>query len=110
MSNDALRPLTDAERPHLEAMGARLRELREQQGVSARWLAANARCNVSTVSRLERGLRRPRRSMLLRLVATLGLLGGVAGTDTPRAWAQELLKLAGPTLAPESAFPKARRR
>lgn len=84
------RPMTQAEVPHLEALGRRLCELREAAGLSQARLADSAELSPTHIASLERGTRRTRASTLERL-------GGVLGADV-----EELIGLAGPALAPES--------
>lgn len=62
----------ETERAHLTAgVGARLRAARTAAHLSQRGLARVAGCASSTVTRLESGQRRPRRSMLAALCAVL---------------------------------------
>ena len=62
MADDPL-PLTDV----LEAVGPRLRSLRQQRGATLTELAATTGISVSTLSRLESGQRRPTLELLLPL-------------------------------------------
>ncbi len=63
---------SEAERAELAAgVGALLRTARVEAGLSVRGLAAASACASSSVSRLERGLRRPRPSMLAALAGVL---------------------------------------
>ena len=55
--------------------GRLLRQAREAAGLSQQTLAAQAGLDVSYISRLERGSRRPRRQALLRLAAALQITG-----------------------------------
>lgn len=55
--------------------GQLLRQARETAGLSQQALATRAGLNVSYISRLERGSRRPRRQALLRLAAALQIKG-----------------------------------
>lgn len=57
----------------LDAVGARLRHLRRQQGVTLGELAARTGISPSTLSRLEAGLRRPTLEQLLPLARTYGV-------------------------------------
>lgn len=96
------RPILAGEIPSLEALGRRLRELRRRTGLSQAALARAAQLNGATISRVEAGTRRTRRSTLERiasaLVAELPDLG-----DADRL-TDDLAALAGPALAPESAY------
>ena len=92
------RPIPGAEVPQLEALGARVRQLREAAGLSRRKLADQAAVDKSTIERIEKGIRRTRRSTLERIVAGL-----VAEVEQPVVL-EELVALAGPALAPESAY------
>jgi len=55
------------------AVGRRIRELREQQGLSLRTLAEKSGLSVNAVSLIERGLSSPTVSSLHRLAAALGV-------------------------------------
>jgi transcriptional regulator with XRE-family HTH domain len=96
------RPIEAAEITHLEALGARLAAGRRSRRLSQSALAADAELSVSTVQRIEAGTRRTRRTTLERIAAALG---------DPEL-ADELPRLAGPALAPESTYAEriARRR
>jgi len=64
--------------PHLEALttealGARLRELREQSGRSLRSLSRDLGISPSAVSQIERGTLRPSVSRLIAYVSVLGV-------------------------------------
>src|SRR5262252_6364511 len=76
-------------------LGPRLRQVREQRGLSARELARRIQCSPSLLSQLERGLSAPSVGMLYALATELrtsldclcaapgpggGPPGGVAGT------------------------------
>jgi DNA-binding XRE family transcriptional regulator len=81
-----------------ETIGARLRELRLEHGLSVRDLERRSGVNRSTISRLERGLRRPRMSVL-------GWLAwGLAGPDGAEPVKQELCNVAGDLVVAESRW------
>jgi transcriptional regulator with XRE-family HTH domain len=90
------RAITDDEVPHLLRMGARLEQLRMAAGMSRRAVADATGMNPQSIFRIERGLRRTRRR-------TLYLLAGAVSEDAEAA-AAELVRLAGPALAPESPW------
>ena len=97
------RPLTDEEFPHLEALGAELRELRERASLSRSQLGWAATVSVTHLANLEGGHRRTRRSTLLRIAGVLvdhipGYLG------SPDDLADYLCAVAGPALAAESQY------
>ena len=114
-----LRPITDAERPHLAALGAELRSLRhaarptdEERAlrrargkierlpdlVRQSELAARAELGCTHISDLERGRYRTRRSTLRRIVAAL------VDEDLVEEIVDGLVEIAGPALAPESMY------
>lgn len=68
------RPIEDHERPHLVALGARLRQLRLDAGLSQDAMASAAQLSRSQVSVIEAGESRTRRSTLQRLLAAVGRL------------------------------------
>ncbi len=63
MADDDAPPLTEV----LDAVGARLRLLRQQRGATLAELSATTGISVSTLSRLESGQRRPTLELLLPL-------------------------------------------
>ncbi|GAB3995311.1 hypothetical protein GCM10029992_12230 [Glycomyces albus] len=79
------------------SLGALLRALRADRGMSAYTLAKRAAVNRSTVWRLEAGQRRPRRSLLANLAYGLE-------PDAPTPIADALAAAAGPFLAEESLW------
>ncbi|WP_246609831.1 helix-turn-helix domain-containing protein [Nonomuraea rhizosphaerae] len=86
----------DAERDRLVAtLGATLRALRARYGLSTRRLALRAATSRSTITRLERGERRPRRSMLSSLALALD-------PDAHLELLEVLVAAAGPSLRPET--------
>ncbi len=56
-----------------EAFGLALKELRAEAGVSQAKLAEACRCDVSSISKLERGLTQPSLHFMLLLAAGLGV-------------------------------------
>ncbi len=92
------------ERDRLAAtLGATLRSLRALYGMSTRQLARRAATSRSTVTRIERGERRPRRSMLSSLA--LGL-----DPDEHLRILELLVRAAGPSLRAETEYSNRRRR
>jgi len=77
------------------AAGRLLRELRTADGLSERALARRSAVARSTVTRLEHGQIRPRRSLLQALAVGLD-------PDRPKALAAKLAEAAGGDLVPES--------
>lgn len=78
-------------------LGVALRRLRAEHGLSTLGLARRSAVSSSTVSRLERGLRRPRRSLL-------GLLAYGLNPDGPEPIKTELCAAAGDSLVAESRW------
>jgi transcriptional regulator with XRE-family HTH domain len=96
------RPIEPAETPYLAALGIRLRDRRRRKGLTQAQLAAASELSLRHLERIETGSRRTRRSTLSRIATALG----------DPSLEKELAALAGPALAPESAFAErvARRR
>jgi transcriptional regulator with XRE-family HTH domain len=91
------RPL-DAERDQIAAtVGSRLRELRREYGLSLRDLERRSGVTRSTISRVERGLRRPRPSLL-------GWLAWGLNPDLSAVLRRELCGAAGMSLIAESRW------
>ena len=63
--------MTAAVQPEAEVFGARLRELREKRGETVRSLAEAAGPSITYLSDMERGLKVPSLTMLLRLAIAL---------------------------------------
>lgn len=80
--------------PRLKCLGNIIRQARYP--FSIYWLSKQCGYSPSYVSRLERGLRRPRRETLAAISRALGLN------------LNQLVEIAGPGLAPPSKFPKKR--
>jgi transcriptional regulator with XRE-family HTH domain len=91
-------PIPDEQVPHLLALGKEVRRLREVAGMSRRTVAERALCRPATLSRIERGTRRTRRSTLQRLLAAM------VDEDDVAELLEELCQIAGPGLAPESPY------
>jgi transcriptional regulator with XRE-family HTH domain len=90
------RPISVNEHSHLLQMGALLEQLRKAADMSRRDVAEATGMNPQSIYRIERGLRRTRRR-------TLRLLAEAVAHDRDAA-AAELVRLAGPALAPESPW------
>jgi transcriptional regulator with XRE-family HTH domain len=89
----------------LEAVGPRLRLLREQRSVTLADLSAETGISVSTLSRLESGQRRPNLELLLPLARSYGVpldeLVGAPPTGDPRIHLKPMKKF-GQTIIPLS--------
>jgi transcriptional regulator with XRE-family HTH domain len=76
----------DLEALTTEALGARLRELRSEAGVSLRGLAGRLGISPSAVSQIERGVMRPSVSRLIAYVGAIGVpLSAVFETGIEKA-------------------------
>jgi transcriptional regulator with XRE-family HTH domain len=96
------RPIEEYEKPHLAELGTALRTLRQHAGLSQAVLADHTGMNPRSISRIESGERRTRRSTLTRLLTallnedeTLGELDYLL---------DGLVRRAGPALAAESPY------
>ncbi len=78
-------------------LGARLRELRAERKMGLRALERRSGVNRSTLSRLERGLRRPR-------ISVLGWISYGLDPDNAEALKRELCGVAGGSLIAESRW------
>ncbi len=65
------------------AIGRRLRKLRRERGISQEQLARRAGMHTPVISRLERGAREPRATMLLRLSHGLEVPPGMLLDELP---------------------------
>ena len=65
-------------------LGPRLRQVREQRGLSARELARRIQCSPSMISQIERGLSAPSVGMLYALARFLDLPPAVWSGTRPR--------------------------
>ncbi|SDD50084.1 helix-turn-helix domain-containing protein [Nocardioides lianchengensis] len=88
----------------LDAVGPRLRRLRERRGVTLADLAAETGISTSTLSRLEAGLRRPTLEQLLPLArvhgVTLDELVDAPPTGNPRVNLRPVVTADGTTVLP----------
>lgn len=96
------RPSPDEREQLARTLGATLRTLREAHGMGTRRLAERAACARSTVTRLERGERRPRASLLAHLAYAMN-------PDDPEPLREVLIAAAGRSLVPESEWSERRR-
>lgn len=80
----------------LDAVGPRLRALRQERGATLGELSATSGISVSTLSRLESGLRRPTLELLLRLARAhqvpLDELVDAAPTGDPRVRPRQFVR------------------
>src|SRR4051812_1999300 len=83
-------------------MGRRFRALREASGLSRSELAIPVGLSPRTVESIERGERRTRRSTLATFVAAM--VAAYPDLGDVDLLVEELVTLAGPALAPESAY------
>jgi hypothetical protein len=97
------RPITDDELPYLQALGAAVRKMRDESGLTGKALAATALISEGQLGRIVAGTRRTKRSTLGRLVA-------VAVESNPDLGpADDLLArlcdIAGPSLVVDTSGP-----
>jgi transcriptional regulator with XRE-family HTH domain len=97
-------PIRADEVPFLEALGARVRFLRELADVSRRDLAGLAQMSAGHLGMLEWGTRRTRRSTLERIAFALSVANPDALVVDPFDLVEDFVALAGPALASESQF------
>ncbi|HEU5426257.1 MAG TPA: XRE family transcriptional regulator [Actinocrinis sp.] len=94
--------------PVLDAIGPRLRELRQQRGMTLSGLSADTGISISTLSRLESGGRKPTLELLLALARAyqvpLDELVGMPDQADPRVHAKAV-HLHGRTLYPLNRRP-----
>jgi transcriptional regulator with XRE-family HTH domain len=94
--------------PVLDAIGPRLRELRQQRGLTLSGLSADTGISISTLSRLESGGRKPTLELLLALARAyqvpLDELVGMPDQADPRIHAKPV-HLHGRTLYPLNRRP-----
>jgi transcriptional regulator with XRE-family HTH domain len=69
-------PLRDDPEAASRAFGARMRELREREGVSQDNLARESGIHPTSIGRIERGGREPRLTTILKLADGLGVEPG----------------------------------
>lgn len=93
----------------LDAVGARLKELRQRRAVTLSELAEETGISTSTLSRLEAGLRRPTLEQLLPLASAYGVtldeLVDAPPTGDPRINLRPLPTTDGSTVLPLSRRP-----
>ncbi|MEU8513529.1 XRE family transcriptional regulator [Kitasatospora sp. NPDC048722] len=93
----------------LDAIGPRLRTLRRDRGLTLEALAATTGLSVSTLSRLESGLRRPTLDLLIPLARAhrvpLDQLVAAPATGDPRVHLTPLRKDDGSVLVPLTQYP-----
>lgn len=101
------RAIADEEVPHLQALGQAIRDLRfdgDDLVVGIGALSQRAQVPPLSLRRIERGVRRTRRSTLARIATAAAALNSESGpADTTL---ERLVTLAGPSLAPESPWQK----
>src|SRR6478752_9768806 len=94
--------------PVLEAVGPRLRDLRQRRGATLADLSRSTGISVSTLSRLESGQRRPTLELLLPLARAhqvpLDELVGAPPTGDPRVRGKAI-RMGGMTMVPLSRRP-----
>lgn len=95
-----LRPVEECETPHLLALGSALRSLRGHAGLSQAAVADLTGMNLRSISRIEAGQRRTRRSTLARILAAL--LNENPSLGDIDHLLDGLIRRAGPALAEES--------
>ena len=93
-------PLTADEVPYAEALGEYLRGLRKETGLATRVIAIRAGIVYETWHRIELATRHTRHSTLERIANELG----EALDRDPKPIYLEMVRLAGPCLAPESLY------
>ncbi|MGW4055890.1 XRE family transcriptional regulator [Streptomyces sp. NPDC004779] len=93
----------------LDAIGPRLRRLRRDRGLTLDALAATTRISVSTLSRVESGLRRPTLDLLIPLArahrVALDQLVAAPASGDPRVHLRPLRKERGSVLVPLTQYP-----
>ncbi|MFE2407458.1 helix-turn-helix domain-containing protein [Kitasatospora sp. NPDC059408] len=93
----------------LDAIGPRLRTLRRDRGLTLEALAATTGLSVSTLSRLESGLRRPTLDLLIPLARVhrvpLDQLVAAPATGDPRVHLTPLRRDDGSVLVPLTQYP-----
>lgn len=96
MASGCARPIQDSERPYLEALGRRVKDLRESVMLTQEQLADGAGISQGFLSQIETGKRRTRRSTLDRIVYAIES----GYTELGESFAST----AGPALAAESPY------
>jgi transcriptional regulator with XRE-family HTH domain len=108
--SEGRRPLRAHERAHVERLGRLLATTRRAVGLTQEQVALRAGLSRTHLDRLERGLRRTRRSTLTRIAVVFVL--EVPRLGPVERLVDDLVAEAGPALAEESAYAErvARRR
>lgn len=96
------RPIVDSERPYLLALGRLLATTRRAVGLTQQQVALEAGLHWTSVQRVELGQRRTRRSTLQRIAAVFVLQEPRVGPVD--VLLDDLVRTAGPALAPESEY------
>lgn len=97
------RPITPDEAPQLQALGDEIRRLRWRVAhVSRSKLAIRSEVSIRQLEQIEQAIRRTRRSTLGRIAGALVELEPDIGSADQLV--EHLAALAGPALAPESAY------
>jgi transcriptional regulator with XRE-family HTH domain len=96
------RPIENHEKPHLAELGTALRTLRQHAGLSRAVLADRTGMHPRSISRIEAGERRTRRSTLTRLLTALVNEDETLGDIDYLL--DGLVRRAGPALAAESPY------
>jgi transcriptional regulator with XRE-family HTH domain len=108
MPNEGWKPLEDWERPYVKRLGNLLFELRskpcdgDRNHLTQRELARRAGMSSKGLEKIEQGVRRTRRATLERIAGALVEARPAVGTV--ESVLEQLLKAAGPALAPPSAW------
>lgn len=93
----------------LDGIGPRLRRLRKDRGLTLEALAATTGISVSTLSRLESGIRRPTLDLLIPLArahhVALDQLVAAPASGDPRVHLQPLRRQRGSVLVPLTQYP-----
>jgi len=93
----------------LDAVGPRLRALRQTRGVTLADLSSDTGISVSTLSRLESGQRKPNLELLLPLARAYGVpldeLVGAPPTGDPRIHMKPIVSRGGRTVVPLTRRP-----
>ncbi|MET8506576.1 helix-turn-helix domain-containing protein [Streptomyces sp. NPDC004787] len=93
----------------LEGIGPRLRRLRRERGLTLQALAATTGISVSTLSRVESGVRRPTLDLLIPLArahrVALDQLVAAPASGDPRVHLRPLRRQGGSVLVPLTQYP-----
>jgi transcriptional regulator with XRE-family HTH domain len=109
LPNGKLAQMNDSVDRTLEAVGPRLKQLRQRRDVTLVDLAAETGISISTLSRLEAGLRRPTLEQLLPLARTYGVtldeLVDAPPTGNPRVTLRPITNDDGSVILPLTRRP-----